>query len=100
MASLLDHAINIAGFGGTLTEDDMKKYLWEGCTVTKISWDGCMATTRNVVARGHVVRLALSPWDKKTQGVYVQYDGEPKATWESLARFFFVGIAKDAEVWI
>lgn len=92
--SLMDHAMNILGAcQGEFSKADIKP----GFTVTRICWDGCMATNRRVEAVGDVVRHAPSPHnDGRYPGAIVRYDriGE---RWEPLAHFRKVD--GELEVW-
>lgn len=92
--TLLDHAMNIAGF----TQGELKlSRVTPGRTVTKVDWRGCMATERCEIDIGEVVRLAPSPYAAgRYQGLIVLYDkmGE---LWEPAAHLREVNGA--LEIW-
>jgi hypothetical protein len=82
--SLLDHAMNILGVAsGNFTIAEIKS----GFTVTRVQWDGCMATDRKEVDIGKVIKHMSSPHNNgKYRGVLVKYDGRGEQ-WEPLAHF-------------
>lgn len=91
--SLMDHALSIFGAGGGLSPADIKP----GLTVTKVQWDGCMATTRKEVDVGEVLRHAASPHDNgRYPGALVKWD-EAGERWESFDDFRQVD--RNLEVW-
>lgn len=49
--SLIDHAMHLLGVGGGLSLGNIRR----GDTVTKVEWDGCMATERKERDIGRVV---------------------------------------------
>jgi len=79
--SLMDHILNVAGFGpGTFEAADIKS----GHTITKIDWDGCMANVRKEIDTGDIVRHAPSPHSNgRYPGIIVKWDKKGER-WEPL----------------
>jgi hypothetical protein len=82
MTNLMDHALNIFGAttGGTFRPNDVKA----GAPIKLVQWDGCMATERNEVDEGRVVRHAPSPHNNgKYPGIVVAWSKRGQR-WEPL----------------
>ncbi len=91
--SLMQHMMNIAGFTpGKFGPAEIKV----GFTVTKVEWHGCMATEREVIDTGEVVRHEMGSTGNMYHGVVVRYD-ERGERWEPLDHFRKVDGA--LEVW-
>jgi hypothetical protein len=94
--SLFTHALNIGGFG----LPPVLRMPRAGHTVTRVQWDGCMATERNGQDVGDLVRYesrVLVGIPRSIDGMVVKYDklGEQ---WEPLAHLRMVD--GSAEVWV
>lgn len=95
MTDLMQHTMNIFGATkGFFQLDDIKC----GMRFEKIQWNGCMATDRDVIGHGVIIRAKPSPHNNgKYAGFTVRYqeDGE---RWEPADHFRFVG--GKLECWI
>jgi hypothetical protein len=91
---LMAHVMNLTGHSGTLTKDQLLRRLNPGISITKIVWDGCMATVRREIGRGVILRIEKK--DNKYDGVIVRWtDGCEQ--WQPLD---YIRIAGDnVEVW-
>jgi hypothetical protein len=90
---LMAHVMNLTGLGGTLTRDQLLSRLRPGTPITRVEWDGCMATVRRETGRGEV--LGPEKCDKY-DGVRVRWsDGVEQ--WQPLDYVRIVG--DDVEVW-
>lgn len=90
----LDHAMDIFGVSkGTFSPSDIKP----GYTVTKVQWDGCMATERTEIDIGEVIKHQPSPHNNgRYPGVLIKYD-ICGVQWEPMAHFRKVN--GSLEVW-
>lgn len=92
---MMTHVLNLVGARGTLTKDQLLRHLRPGTPVTRVEWDGCMATVRRETGRGVVLRESRSQCGKY-DGMMVAW--EPgRERWEPLDYFRIVG--DDVEVW-
>ncbi len=82
----LSHQVAIAGGGKSISEKEFVKHLKPGTTVTKVQWDGCMATIRNERDCGEILRHEER---QGCRGVVIAYSA--REGWEALSELRIVG---------
>lgn len=68
--TLMDHVLAVTGFD----LKPIKRWPSPGVTVTKVEWDGCMATIRNEIDTGDLVEYSKQKVGDPIEGIYILYD--------------------------